>query len=488
MAVNLNTCTYEELRSLPCIGEKYAQRIRQVRTSCQDQGKHFTFKDLDGTPSQLQTAISQLIKSGDVVFEPEQRATTPVEDEEREFRKQMREFMVTTMASLRKLTEEQEKYNRRFEGLEQRIMEQDSKLLVLDQWMAATDVKVVEEMMSASIKADVRPKVAPTVPPAEDLEEAKYIEHMAQVIKERSPRQPTPQEIEALNKAEESRSRSRSRNRSQVDERLNHQGPAEAGYSGSQQGGPGFRFYHPKLKFYDGKEDFYAFSVQFDMIANAQQWTDQQKLDHLLEYLCGDALFSFVHMGSEVRSSYGRAVTELSALYSQKITPEIKQAELNTIVQKEEETLDLFGRRIKQTVFFAFPGCETSTLETLSIQSFLRGCSDKVSAEIAMISSPRTLNELVEFTKVASSSCSLLQINKKRNVNFSESVRQIQEVPESADERATLTDLLSVMKDIQQKMTPFLNKAITGQPSSSTSSPTRSSSPMRSSSQSMSRC
>ena len=48
-----------------------------------------------------------------------------------------------------------------------------------------------------------------------------------------------------------------------------------------------------------------------------------------------------------MRSSYGRAVAELSALYSQKITPEIKQAELNTIVQKEEDTLDLFGRRIK---------------------------------------------------------------------------------------------------------------------------------------------
>ena len=224
-----------------------------------------------------------------------------MEDEEREFRKQMREFMATTMASLGKLTEEQEKYNRRFERLEQRITEQDSKLLVLDQRMSATDVKVVGEMMSASIKADVRPKVAPTVPPAEDLEEAKYIEHMAQVIKERSPRQPTPQEIEALNETEESRSRSRSRNRSQVDERPNHQGPAEAGYSG-------FRIYHPKLKFYDGKEDFYAFSVQFDIIANAQRWNDQQKLDHLLEYLCGDALFSFVHMGSEVRSSYDRAV------------------------------------------------------------------------------------------------------------------------------------------------------------------------------------
>ena len=116
------------------------------------------------------------------------------------------------------------------------------------------------------------------------------------------------------------------------------------------------------------------------------------------------------------------------------------------------------------------------------------GAQKKGSAETAMICSPHTLNELVEFTEVASSNRSLLQINKKRNVTFSESVRQIQEVPESAVEPATLTDLLSVMKDIQQKMTPFLNKAITGQPSSSTSSPTRSSSPMRSSSQSMSRC
>ena len=109
-----------------------------------------------------------------------------------------------------------------------------------------------------------------------------------------------------------------------------------------------------------------------------------------------------------------------------------------------------------------------------------------------MIRSPRSLNELVEFTKVASSNRSLLQINKKRNVSFSESVRQIQEVPESASKPDTLTDLLSVMKDIQQKMTPFLSKVITSQPpshaSSPPSSPARSSPPLRSSSPSRSRC
>ena len=222
MVVNLNTCTYEELRSLPSIGEKYVQRIRLVRTSCKDQGKPLTFNDLIGTPAQLQTAISQLMKSGDVVFEPEQPAIVSREDEEREFRNQMREFMASTVASLGRLTVEQERTSRRFEQLEKKITEQDSKLLVLDQRMSATDVKVVGEMMSASIKADVRPKVAPVVSPAEGLEEARYIEHMAQAIKEHSPRQPTPQEIEALNKTEESRSRSRSRNRSQVDERQNH--------------------------------------------------------------------------------------------------------------------------------------------------------------------------------------------------------------------------------------------------------------------------
>ena len=63
--------------------------------------------------------------------------------------------------------------------------------------MSATDVKAGGQMMSAPFKADVQPKFGPKIPLAEDLEEAKYIEQMAQVINERSPHQPTHQEIEA---------------------------------------------------------------------------------------------------------------------------------------------------------------------------------------------------------------------------------------------------------------------------------------------------
>ena len=91
----------------------------------------------------------------------------------------------------------------------------------------------------------------------------------------------------------------------------------------------------------------------------------------------------------------------------------------------------MFGKRIKTLAYQAYPGSSDGMIENQALQAFLRGCTDTYAAEIALICEPTTLDDAVQYTKVAVANHSMLQEkrpHRARQVSFADefSVRQVQ--------------------------------------------------------------
>ena len=64
-----------------------------------------------------------------------------------------------------------------------------------------------------------------------------------------------------------------------------------------------------------------------------------------------------------MKLSYLRTTAALVKMYGKKITPSTKRSELNSIFQKEGESIDMFGKRIKTLAYQAYPGSSDGMIE-----------------------------------------------------------------------------------------------------------------------------
>ncbi len=76
--------------------------------------------------------------------------------------------------------------------------------------------------------------------------------------------------------------------------------------------------------------------------------------------------------------------------------PIISCSELSSIRQREEESLEEFGQRVRQLTLRAFTTARLDIFETISREAFLRGYAD--AAEMGLLRDPQTLNQAVQYT------------------------------------------------------------------------------------------
>lgn len=193
----------------------------------------------------------------------------------------------------------------------------------------------------------------------------------------------------------------------------------------------------PKLAPYNGSTDFYAFATKFDTIADCCKWNDEIKLIQLVGALTGKALEVYAWQEPSIRQSYNRSRDQLLKMFGKRKDPIIYRAELTSIRQTEDETLEEFGQRVRQTATRAYPTASTEVFETLAREAFLKGCCNAEAAELALFRDPQTLNDAVQYTQTAAHNHRLLarqgrsrmrhvSFNDQSPVNEKPSVRQVQ--------------------------------------------------------------
>ena len=169
-------------------------------------------------------------------------------------------------------------------------------------------------------------------------------------------------------------------------------------------------------------------------MADCYQWDEHSKLLQLVGALIGKALDCYAWHELETRRSYIKTKDQLMKMFGKMRDPIIQRAELAAIRQREDESLEEYGQRVRQIASRAYPTASIDLFETLAREAFLKGCSDVDSAELALHRDPKTLNEAVQFTQTAAHNHKLLSRPGRprvRNVSFVDddplpSIRRVQ--------------------------------------------------------------
>ena len=127
--------------------------------------------------------------------------------------------------------------------------------------------------------------------------------------------------------------------------------------------------------------------------------------------------------------------------------------------QQEGETIEEFAQRVYFITMDGYDKCDTKVVETIAIETFLRGCREKEAASKAMERNPSTLNHAVKLVKTSIANHRALF--GSRNSNYAYFQRQVNfadtESPRSTSPVHSPTNASSLEQEVKN-LTGVLNK------------------------------
>ena len=155
----------------------------------------------------------------------------------------------------------------------------------------------------------------------------------------------------------------------------------------------------PKMTVYKGDNTWDSFIFQFKRTAKRYDWSSKKKADRLVDCLGGKALEYVRELHLE--RDFKQMVKKLTRRFGVKDAPGTVRREIALLKQEESETLEEFSQRVHFKVMDGFPGAKKRTIEQLAVEHFLKGCTDRKAASIAMDKNPSKIHRAVKYTKDA---------------------------------------------------------------------------------------
>nr|XP_011442825.2 uncharacterized protein LOC105339112 [Crassostrea gigas] len=180
----------------------------------------------------------------------------------------------------------------------------------------------------------------------------------------------------------------------------------------------------PKMSTFDGKNDWKPFFTQFNHISSRYKWSEEQKLDKLIECLRDKALKYFSSRPISDQKSLKKLSVKLDERFGKKDLPHIIRRQLQDVKQGSEETVEEFADKVLEMTTDGYPDTPEDCRQTVGIDAFLRGCYNKQAALIAMDKNPLTLDMATQYMKTAVTNQKLiLDVRKSetRRVKFESS-------------------------------------------------------------------
>ncbi|CAC5404214.1 unnamed protein product [Mytilus coruscus] len=155
----------------------------------------------------------------------------------------------------------------------------------------------------------------------------------------------------------------------------------------------------PKLAIFDGKSEWKPYFMQFNHIARKYEWSNEQKLDRLIECLRDKAL-KFVSTRQEtVQKDYDMLVQKLSQRFGNKDLPHTIRRQLQEVRQFVDESIEEFAERIQELATDGYLNTPENVVDTIAVDAFLKGCTDKKAALFAMEKDPNTMDQALQYVK-----------------------------------------------------------------------------------------
>ncbi|VDI02855.1 Hypothetical predicted protein [Mytilus galloprovincialis] len=207
----------------------------------------------------------------------------------------------------------------------------------------------------------------------------------------------------------------------------------------------------PKLAIFDGKSEWKPYFMQFNHIARKYEWSNEQKLDRLIECLRDKAL-KFVSTRQEtVQKDYDMLVQKLSQRFGNKDLPHTIRRQLQEVRQFVDESIEEFAERIQELATDGYLNTPENVVDTIAVDAFLKGCTDKKAALFAMEKDPNTMDQALQYVKSSIHNQKILLGYRKPEV------KRVQFYDDSDEEsteclvRQVKTANNSSMQDLQKK-------------------------------------
>ena len=200
----------------------------------------------------------------------------------------------------------------------------------------------------------------------------------------------------------------------------------------------------PKLQIFSGdptKGRWLSFIMQFERIAIRHGWSEAKKLDRLLSCLTEKALeFEF---RCKMNNSFQELKNQLKLRFDLSDEPVAACQKLNTLKQEPKETLESFMQQVLNVATDGYGDFETTVLQQMAVEAFLRGCRNKESASLVLISTPKTIQEACQRLKTIVANKKALEGPK---VSFQERLFSAQEEKRVSDLERKVSEMTYMVR------------------------------------------
>ena len=200
----------------------------------------------------------------------------------------------------------------------------------------------------------------------------------------------------------------------------------------------------PKLQIFSGdptKGRWSSFIMQFERIAIRHGWSEAKKLDRLLSCLTEKALeFAFK---CKMNNSFQELKNQLKLRFDLSDEPVAARQKLNTLKQEPDETLESFMQQVLNVATDGYGDFETTVLQQMAVEAFLRGCRNKESASLVLISTPKTIQEACQRLKTIVANKKALEGPK---VSFQERLFSAQEEKRVSDLERKVSEMTYMVR------------------------------------------
>ena len=394
--IDMNKASYEELRSIPKVGDKTARAILELR----EQMGTIALEDVKLLPNIPNTIWDPLIQTAVITFEPVEadKNTTHKAEEPKTDHNTMTvdsekfQQMVDAMQKMQGVIEQQQnekkeltaqissmqrEFNDELKRKETEIQAEKERNSWFQEQGKLQKPKYVPPSLRTEEKPDV--KLAFQHPWAKLVDEIApgsiYKEDTVDKKMQFTDARPKDRVAKPEQKNEESLS--------------NEQGGRTSAERYSL-----YRFSEgpppPKMSTYDGKSDWRPYHLQFNHIAKRYKWTDQQKLDKLVELLRDKALKYYSTKPSTVQDNYQALCKKLNERFGRKDLPHIIRRQLQDLRQNVDEGLEEYNERAQKLATDGYPNTPEEFIQLVATDAFLKGCIEKKAALTAIDKDPNT--------------------------------------------------------------------------------------------------
>ncbi|CAG2204971.1 unnamed protein product [Mytilus edulis] len=131
-----------------------------------------------------------------------------------------------------------------------------------------------------------------------------------------------------------------------------------------------------RVPFYNGKDPWNAYVMQFERIAEMNNWIPITKAIELVTALKDEAMVYASFLTPETKRSFSGLCAAMSNRFGDHGYPETYRQEIHTLRKNDRESIQEYASRVEILVRKSFPTIDTATHSTLSVEYMLRGLPD----------------------------------------------------------------------------------------------------------------